>query len=62
MLEKLLDFDNGYRGPRVPCGKGHQADLVDYRSKEVQTVLSRIRVRRAYYHCGICKAGMFPKE
>jgi hypothetical protein len=62
MLEKLLDFDRGYQGPRVPCGKGHQADFVDYRSKDVQTVLSRIRVRRAYYHCGRCKAGTFPKD
>ena len=62
MLKTLLDFDHGHRGPRVPCGRGHQADFVDYRSKEVQTVLSRIRVHRAYYHCGICKAGTFPKD
>lgn len=62
MLEQLLAFDSGYRGPRFPCGKGHQADFVDYRSKDVQTVLSKIRVRRAYYHCGICTAGTFPKD
>ena len=62
MLETLVDFDHGHRGPRVPCGKGHQAAFVDYRSKDVQTVLSNIKVRRAYYHCPACKAGVFPKD
>lgn len=62
VLETLLDFDLGHRGPRVPCGRGHQAGFADYRSKEVQTVLSKIRVRRAYYYCSICKAGTFPKD
>ena len=62
MLEKLVDFDQGHRGPRVPCGKGHQAAFVDYRSKDVQTVLSKMTVRRAYYHCPACKAGVFPKD
>jgi hypothetical protein len=62
LLETLLDFDDGYRGPRVPCGKGHQAVFVDYRSKQVQTVLSRILVRRAYYHCTLCEGGLAPKD
>ena len=62
ILEKLLDADSGHRGPRVPCGQGHAAEFVDYRSKEVVTVLSRIRVNRAYYHCAICKAGTLPKD
>jgi hypothetical protein len=62
ILEKLLDADSGHRGPRVPCGKGHAAEFTDYRSKEVVTVLSKIRVNRAYYHCAICKAGTLPKD
>ena len=62
LLETLLDVDDGHRGPRVPCGKGHQADFIDYRSKQVQTVLSRIRVRRAYYHCTPCTEGLAPKD
>jgi len=33
-----------------------------YRSKEVLTVLSRIRVRRAYYHCTSCQEGVIPKD
>jgi hypothetical protein len=62
ILEKLLNADSGHRGPRVPCGQGHAAEFVDYRSKEVVTVLSRIRVSRAYYHCAICKGGTLPKD
>lgn len=62
MLEKLLDVDGGHRGPRVPCGKGHQAKFVDYRSKDVQTILAWIRVRRAYYHCAPCEGGVVPKD
>ncbi len=30
MLEKLLAADPGYRGPRVPCGQGHEAEFVSY--------------------------------
>jgi hypothetical protein len=61
-LEKLLNRDSGHRGPRIPCGKGHEAGFVDYRGKEMETVLSAIHVHRAYYHCDICKRGMAPKD
>jgi hypothetical protein len=62
LLEQLLDADKGYRGPHVSCGRGHQADFIDYRSKGVLTVLSRIRVCRAYYHCAACQQGLIPKD
>jgi hypothetical protein len=62
LLEKMLDSDPGYRGPRVRCRRGHEADFIDYRSKKVLTVLSRIQVRRAYYHCTSCKEGVIPKD
>ena len=35
MLGRLLSADPGYRGPRVPCGNGHQAVLIDYRDKRL---------------------------
>ena len=62
LLEKLLDTDTGYRGPQVDCGKGHQASFVDYRSKNILTVLSPMKVRRAYYHCADCQQGQVPKD
>lgn len=30
-LGQLLSADTGYRGPRVGCGAGHQAEFVSYR-------------------------------
>ena len=35
MLERLLAADPGYRGPRLPCGNGHQAEFTDYRDKSL---------------------------
>jgi hypothetical protein len=29
LLERLLDSDSGYRGPRVPCQQGHQAEFIE---------------------------------
>lgn len=63
LLEKLMNSDaGGHRGPRIDCGRGHQAEFVEYRSKEVLTVLAAIAVRRAYYHCARCGAGGIPKD
>ena len=42
MLEKLLGADPGYRGPRVPCRHGHQAEFASYRDKVIDTVLGPV--------------------
>jgi hypothetical protein len=63
LLEKLLNADGGgHRGPRLDCGRGHQAEFVDYRDKQLLTVLSPVTVRRAYYHCTTCESGVIPKD
>ena len=63
LLAKLLNCDGGgYRGTHIDCGQGHQAVFVDYRDKEVLTVLSSVAVRRAYYHCARCETGLLPKD
>jgi len=62
-LEKLLGADAGdHQGSRIPCGQGHEAALVDYRIKQVTTVLSEIGIKRAYYHCQECGKGLIPKD
>jgi hypothetical protein len=63
LLEKLLNSDGGgYHGTRIQCcGQGHGAELVEYRGKEVLTVLSRVAVQRAYYYCPVCAGGVIPK-
>ncbi len=63
LLERLLNGDSmGYQGVHVDCGRGHQAQFVDYRSKEVLTVLATVPVRRAYYHCSHCGQGVIPRD
>lgn len=63
VLEKLLNADGGlYLGSRLGCGKGHQAKYRGKRRKGVVTVVGRVQVRRAYYHCGPCHAGLVPKD
>jgi hypothetical protein len=51
LLEQLLGADTGYRGAWVDRGAGHHAEFVGYRVKNLDTVLGRIALRRAYYHC-----------
>ena len=51
MLGELLAADRGYRGPRVPCGHGHEAEFVSYRDKDIDTVLGPVTLNRAWYHC-----------
>jgi hypothetical protein len=63
LLERLLNADGGgYRGAHLDCGQGHSAEFVDYRPKEIVTVLSPVKVERAYYHCAECGGGVIPKD
>jgi hypothetical protein len=62
MLEQLLAADNGYRGPRVPCGQGHEAVFVSYRGKSFDTALGLVTVARAWYHCAECGHGLAPRD
>jgi hypothetical protein len=62
ILGDLLSADPGHRGPRVNCGRGHQAGLAAYRDKVIDTVLGPVTLRRAWYHCGRCKHGLAPRD
>jgi hypothetical protein len=63
MLSMLINADRGgYQGRTIPDGKGHGYEFVDYRDKEVLTVLGPIIVRRAYYYNHACQAGYCPKD
>jgi hypothetical protein len=62
MLEKLLAADPGYRGPRVPCGRGHEAGFVSYRDKVMDTVLGPVTLTRAWCHCAACGHGLAPPD
>ena len=62
MLGQLLAADPGYRGPRVPCGQGHEAEFVSYRDKVIDTVLGPVTLTRAWYHCAACRHGLAPRD
>lgn len=62
LLEQLLGADTGHRGQRIDCGQGHCAWFVGYRDKNLDTVLDRVRLLRACYHCRTCGRGMAPLD
>jgi len=62
VLESLLTADAGYRGPRIGCGTGHQAEFVSCRPKTVDTVLGPVTISRAWYHCAACGHGLAPRD
>ena len=62
LLEQLLAADTGHDGPRIDCGAGHDAQFVGYRDKQIDTVVGRITLHRAYYHCSVCGHGLAPRD
>jgi hypothetical protein len=62
MLEQVLAADRGHRGPRVPCGQGHEAVFTGYRDKVTDTVLGPVALTRAWYHCAACRHGLAPRD
>ena len=63
ILEKVVNADGGdYSGVRLDCGAGHEAYFVDYRQKDLLTVLGAVAVKRAYYYCASCQGGVVPKD
>src|SRR6266700_3564365 len=62
VLEQLLAADRGHRGPRVPCGRGHEAEFASYRDKVIDTVLGPVTLTRAWYHCAECGHGLAPRD
>jgi hypothetical protein len=62
MLGEVLSADRGHRGPRIPCGNGHEACFAGYRGKSFDTVVGLVTVTRAWYHCAACGHGLAPRD
>ena len=62
ILGQLLAADPGCRGPRVPCGHGHEAEFISCRDKVIDTVVGPVTLTRAWYHCADCKHGFAPRD
>ena len=49
-------------GPRLACDCGDEARYAGRSAKTFETVLGRLKLRRAYYHCQGCGHGFFPRD
>ena len=58
----LAGGHDGYAGPHVKCGNGHQAGYAGRRPKTVSTVPGPVQVTRAWYHCPECEGGFAPRD
>lgn len=63
LLERMVNRgEGGYQGAGVPCDCGGTARFVEYRAKQVRTILGKMTVRRAYYFCGACHQAQTPLD
>ena len=62
LLGAALAGEDGYAGPHVACGNGHQAGYAGRRDKTITTVLGPLALRRAWYHCTECRRGLAPRD
>ncbi|MBM4109711.1 MAG: ISKra4 family transposase [Phycisphaerae bacterium] len=62
-LERQLNADRSDEvGPHLPCPCGGVARFAGRRQRTVVTVLTEIRLERAYYHCAKCGQGFCPRD
>lgn len=63
LLERVINADGGgYGGKEADCEQGHRASFLDYRDKDVLTVVGEVKIERAYYYCEDCGGGVIPKD
>ena len=63
ILESYLNKDRSdCQGSQLRCECGALARYCGMREKSFVTVVGRLRLRRAYYHCRVCDSGWFPKD
>ena len=61
-IEQRLHADLSDAAAAVDCECGEPARYVGRRTKQVQSVLGRLRLERAYYHCSSCGHGFCPRD
>ncbi len=62
MEAQFASDESDYCGPTAQCNCGEHAQYAGRRKKTFETVLGGIPLSRAYYHCGGCKSGFFPRD
>ena len=49
-----------YEGSSRPCACGRRAKFMEYRGKDLVTLVGEVRAARAYYYCRHCGTGVVP--
>ena len=63
VIEKAINADhNDYAGATRPCPCGGRARYAGRRKKVLQSSLGKMTLVRAYYHCGKCGRGFYPRD
>ena len=63
LLQRLVDQgNNGYKGSSITCKCGGSMKFVQYRPRNIQTLFGCITIKRAYYYCSNCGAGIAPYD
>ena len=63
LLERLLNGGGaGYRGSSIRCQEEHCCRFVEYRTKQMLTVLGLVHIERSYYYDKICRQGICPRD
>ena len=62
-LEQKLNADTSdYSAPELPCSCGRPAQYHGRHVKTFESVLGPLTLERAYYHCGPCQSGFYPRD
>jgi len=63
LLQRAVNnFCNGYKGSSVPCECHSSMKFVQHRPRDIHTLFGWIKLKRAYYHCPDCGAGLAPYD
>lgn len=62
VTQRLNADKSDQESPTFACSCGQLARFAGRRTKSFQTVLGEMRLERAYYHCGQCGQGFFPRD
>jgi len=62
-VERRLNTDRSdYAGAALRCACGQMARYAGRRAKGFDSVLGKLRLERAYYHCASCGTGHLPRD
>ena len=63
LLQRLLNCTtNGYKGTAIPCECGNSMKFMQHRPRNIHTLFGWIKLKRAYYNCQDCGAGLVPYD